>query len=91
MSLKPQIIEMLLAGRSDHEIADSLGCALSYPKMLRLEIGMRPPRQAPMRDAILAYLQANPSATCAAAAKALGTHYETVSRARSWAARRKSA
>lgn len=91
MSLKPQIIEMLLVGRSDHEIADALGCALSYPKMLRLEIGMRPPRQAPMRDAILAYFEQNPGATCIAAAKALGTHYETVSRARSWAARRKSA
>ncbi|WP_145150789.1 hypothetical protein [Pseudomonas oryzihabitans] len=91
MELKPEIIELLLAGKTDREIAATVGCSLSYPSMLRLEMGMRSQRQAPMRDAILAYLQANPSATCAAVAKALGTHYETVSRARSWAAKRKSA
>lgn len=88
MLIKPQIIELLSAGKSDHEIVELLGCAISYPRQLRFTMGLRTRRQSPMRDAILAYAKDNPGLQNIEIAAALGTWPETVSRAKAWAARR---
>lgn len=88
MLIKPQIIELLAAGKSDHEIVALLGCAISYPRQLRFTIGLRTRRQSPVRDAILAYAKEHPGAQNIDIAQALGTWPETVSRAKAWASRR---
>lgn len=91
MLIKPQIIDLLAAGKSDQEIVALLGCAISYPRQLRFTMGLRTRRQSPVRDAILAYAEANPRATNVAIAQAVGTSPEVVSRAKSWAAKGVSA
>ena len=88
MLIKPQIIELLAAGKSDHEIVELLGCAISYPRQLRFTMGLRTRRQSPVRDAILAYAQEHPGLQNIEIAAALGVWPETVSRAKSWSARR---
>lgn len=90
MLIKPQIIDLMLAGKTDHEIADMLGCVLSYPRKVRLDLGIRTTRQSPVRDAILSYLAQHPYAQNVKIAEVLGTCAETVSRAKSWAARQQN-
>lgn len=87
MLIKPQIIELLAAGKSDQEIVALLGCAISYPRQLRFTMGLRTRRQSPVRDAILEYLAQHPGVANIDVARILGTCAETVSRAKSWAAR----
>ncbi len=85
MLIKPQIIELLAAGKTDREIVAQLGCAISYPRRLRFEAGLRTRRQSPVRDAILAYLAEHPGSTNVAVAQAIGAWPETVARAKQWA------
>lgn len=90
MLIKPKIIDLMMAGKTDHEIADTLGCALGYPRKVRLDLGLRTTRQSPVRDAILAYLAQHPGVANIDVARILGTCAETVSRAKSWAARQQN-
>lgn len=84
MLIKPKIIDLMMAGKTDHEIADTLGCALSYPRKVRLDLGLRTTRQSPVRDAILAYLAQHHGVANIDVARILGTC------AKSWAARQQN-
>lgn len=165
MTLKAQIIALLEQGLGNVEIVRRLGCAPSYPALLRQQLGMpstmargtrdaivqrltedptrnnvviaelvgcaatyvwrvrkslglpqyhiaaqeelmaslaasteekrkppgRKPKAARLRDEILAYLSSHPRARVNDVAQALGTHPDTVCKAKAWATRRKSA
>lgn len=165
MTIKAQIISLLVQGLGNVEIIQRLGCAPSYPALLRQQLGMpstmergtreaitrlladdptrnniaianlvgcaatyvwrvrkslglpqyhiaaqeklmasfatatekerkppgRKPKAAPLRDEILAYLASHPRAKVNDVARALGTHPDTVCKAKAWAAARKSA
>ncbi len=72
MSVKAQIIALLEQGLGNIEIVQRLGCAPSYPALLRQQLGMPSTMERGTREAIVQRLTEDPTRSNVAIAELVG-------------------